>query len=278
MQDRYAGDIGDYGKIALLKAIWAHGLSIGVNWYRAEALDAEKKKDGTFRRADGKYLIPDELKQCDVSLADRLTEIALSKRRSVDAIEEANFIPGAIYYHETILSEKRAEWHKYALEVLKDADVVFLDPDNGLLVKSVGKRSVRSIKYAFYEEVKDYIEQGQSVLVYNHRCRKREPEYFYDICAKLQKDINVSETEILKITFPKCSVKDYFAIHASKDHGEKIGAAFLEMEEGIWGQLGMCRIPFGVSVRSGNQGGDYSDKNSLRFVDLEIFFNIVKNA
>jgi len=33
MQDRYAGDIGDYGKIALLKALQTQGLSIGVNWY-----------------------------------------------------------------------------------------------------------------------------------------------------------------------------------------------------------------------------------------------------
>ena len=65
MQDRYAGDIGDYGKIALLKALQTQGLSIGVNWYKAEALEAEKKADGTFKQEDGKYLIPEELRQCD---------------------------------------------------------------------------------------------------------------------------------------------------------------------------------------------------------------------
>lgn len=96
MQDRYAGDVGDYGKIGLLKCLQAHGFTIGVNWYRVLELDV---------------------------------------------------------------------------------DLVFMDPDNGLLVKSVGKESARSVKYAFYEEAKDYIDSGKSVLVYNHWCRK--PEHIY---------------------------------------------------------------------------------------------------
>ncbi len=49
MQDRYAGDIGDFGKIGLLRALRVQGLSIGVNWYLVETMDAEKKVDGTFR-------------------------------------------------------------------------------------------------------------------------------------------------------------------------------------------------------------------------------------
>lgn len=32
MQDRYAGDLGGYGKIALLKALQAQDLSVGINW------------------------------------------------------------------------------------------------------------------------------------------------------------------------------------------------------------------------------------------------------
>ena len=44
MQDRYAGDIGDFGKIGLLKALQTQGLSVGVNWYRVEPMDTEKKE------------------------------------------------------------------------------------------------------------------------------------------------------------------------------------------------------------------------------------------
>ena len=41
MQDRYAGDIGDFGKIALLQQIREKGLTIGVNWYKVNPADYE---------------------------------------------------------------------------------------------------------------------------------------------------------------------------------------------------------------------------------------------
>lgn len=243
MQDRYAGDIGDYGKIALLKALQAQGLSIGVNWYTAETLDVEKKADGSFKQEDGKYLIPEELCQCDEVLAKKLLDISSGNKRSIEALEKANLIPGAVYFSESVPVLLRSEWHQRALKILKNVDIVFVDPDNGMLVKSVGKKSVRSVKYTFYEEVSDYIEQGQSVLIYNHRCRKPEERYFRDICEKLQEYTGIEANGILKITFPKCSVRDYLAVPVSEDHARKIQDAFVHMEQGIWGMLGICRIP-----------------------------------
>ena len=76
MQDRYAGDIGDYGKIALLRELQSQGLSVAVNWYLVEPLESEKKADGTYKQEDGKYLIPEKLKDCDKDLASRLSMIA----------------------------------------------------------------------------------------------------------------------------------------------------------------------------------------------------------
>lgn len=34
MQDRYTGDIGDYGKRGLLHCLAVAGPRVGVNWYR----------------------------------------------------------------------------------------------------------------------------------------------------------------------------------------------------------------------------------------------------
>ena len=48
MQDRYAGDIGDYGKIALLKALQAQELSVGVNC-KTDAPEFEKNPDGFYK-------------------------------------------------------------------------------------------------------------------------------------------------------------------------------------------------------------------------------------
>lgn len=33
MQNRYVGDIGDFGKLGLLRQLSKTGLSVGVNWY-----------------------------------------------------------------------------------------------------------------------------------------------------------------------------------------------------------------------------------------------------
>ena len=249
MQDRYAGDIGDYGKIGLLRELQARGLSVGINWYRVDPLEAERKIDDTFKQADGKYLIPDSLKVCDGVLADILTGIARSSNRSVEALEQANLVPGARYYRVPLSVDHRFEWHEQAMEKLKNSNIVFVDPDNGMLVKSVGKRSARSVKYTFYEEVNDYVQHGQSVLIYNHRSRKPEGKYFHEICSKLRDATGIQESDILKITFPKYSVRDYLAVPASADHRRRIEAAFTSMEKGVWGRTGMCRIPrLGVSL------------------------------
>ena len=243
MQDRYAGDIGDYGKIGLLKALQAQGLSIGVNWYLVEPMDTERKVDGTYKQEDGKYLIPEKLQVCDTLLAEKLTKIAKSDHRSIRSLEQGNFILNARYYSEPVSVAGREEWHKKALDLLNGLDIVFVDPDNGMLVKSVGKRSAKSIKYTFYEEVADYIGQKQSVLIYNHRSRKQEDAYFRELSEKLGEITGVPESRILKITFPKCSVRDYLAVPASDVHRENIKAAFVSMDQGIWGKTGMCRMP-----------------------------------
>ena len=243
MQDRYAGDIGDFGKIGLLKALQAQGLSIGVNWYLVEPMDTERKSDGTYKQEDGKYLIPEKLQVCDTLLAEKLTKIAKSDHRSIRSLEQGNFILNARYYSEPVSVAGREEWHKKALDLLNDLDIVFVDPDNGMLVKSVGKKSVKSVKYTFYEEVRDYVRRGQSVLIYNHRSRKQETQYFHEICYKLQEATGITETDILKITFPKCSVRDYLAVPASMEQREKIETAFTAMERGVWGENGMFRIP-----------------------------------
>ena len=48
MQDRYAGDIGDFGKFALLNELYTQGLSIGINWYKTEPLNSEKNSAGRY--------------------------------------------------------------------------------------------------------------------------------------------------------------------------------------------------------------------------------------
>lgn len=235
MQDRYAGDIGDYGKFALLRALAAKGLSIGINWYLIETPVQELAAN------DGGKLIPDHLAACDPGLAEALLDVSRGSSRSVSALEDKGLVPGARYFADRVPVEHRPAWHARALSALAGADLVFLDPDNGFLVRSVGKRSVKSPKYAFYEEVADYVARGQSVVVYNHRSRKKPDTYFGEICEKLAVAVPQA-SDVAAITFPRGSVRDYFAISASPGHARLVRETLEGLAGGAWGKAGMCRL------------------------------------
>ncbi len=242
MQDRYAGDIGDFGKFGLLRAFRRNGLEIGVNWYKTEPLDEERREDGSFRQRDGRHLIPNQYAVCDWTLAEALSKIARSETRSVAKLEKAGLIPGAVYYPEIVTVKGRGAWHQGALEALQGADLVFLDPDNGLLVKSVGRGAVRSVKYVFYEEAADYVRRGQSVAVYNHRGRKRPGKYFEEIRDSFAASEAFRGKTIFTITFPRFSIRDYFIICANADHSSRVLRALDQLLYSSWGEKGVCQI------------------------------------
>ena len=88
MQDRYAGDVGDFVKLGLLRGLNASiGLREGVNWHRAvdESHNADGKHTG--------YLSPSSrhhqsLRACDPDLMDRLSMV-VKGLRSVAALVTA---------------------------------------------------------------------------------------------------------------------------------------------------------------------------------------------
>ncbi|MBQ9065866.1 MAG: hypothetical protein IJ123_10505 [Blautia sp.] len=48
MQDRYTGDIGDFGKLGLLRVLESQGLTIGINWSRTP--DEDHNDDGKYTK------------------------------------------------------------------------------------------------------------------------------------------------------------------------------------------------------------------------------------
>ena len=239
MQDRYAGDIGDFGKFGLLQSLCNEGFRIGINWYKTEPRQQE------LIRQDGRFLIPEKYSICNKSLCEVLRSISFSSNRSIKELEKAALLPDAVYYSDQVLVVNRTVWHKKAIEALSGTTLVFLDPDNGLLAQSIRRSSCQSVKYVFYEEVSDYLRNNQSVLIYSHRNRKKPSVYFGEIYNLLSSIVGQDEKSVQAITFPKGSVRDYFAISANSDHYEKIQSAFETLAYGIWGDAGICRLqPF----------------------------------
>ena len=246
MQDRYAGDIGDYGKFGLLRVFGREGFSVGVNWYKTQPLTSEIYVDGSFKHQDGRYRIPDNISDCNPELAARLLDIFDGKHRcgrSIRALEYEALIPGAVYYSENMSAAKRDMWHKNALKTLSGCSLVFLDPDNGMKVRSVGYHSSRISKYVLYEEAADYIRSGeQSLVIYNHRPRKKEDEYFEELRSKFQTMTEFQDKKMWAVTFPKASVRDYIIIAANEEHAEMIVGALSVLRHSMWHEKRVCRI------------------------------------
>lgn len=211
MQNRYAGDVGDFGKLGLLRFVAWSNLRIGVNWYLVpdESHSADGKHTG--------YLRSKAFKGCDDELLSALGGIVTSAQRDVLSLEATRLIPSTKYYNATLYPPKtegaltRAEWHRAALRELEGTDVVFLDPDNGLIVKSVGASSSKSIKYVLVEELRDYYHAGHSVIFYNHRCRQTEDDYL-ERFRRLKDDPAFQGAEWLGLTFFRGTTRDFFFI------------------------------------------------------------------
>jgi hypothetical protein len=72
------------------------------------------------------------------------------------------------------LIEWRRQWLEGALQTTASADVVFLDPDNGLKGETSGheaRANRTAAEYAFLDELDPFLRRGQSVVVYQHQTR-----------------------------------------------------------------------------------------------------------
>lgn len=216
MKNQYIGDIGDYGKYGMLRMLLKDtNLNLGINWYLSPN---DTRNDGNINAylKDGKY------RNCDTELFDYLKYIAFKENKSVKEIEEKNIIGDNITFYSEFLffedklyyderKEIRKKWHKRALEKLNTSDVVFIDPDNGVEVKSCSVTSKNGNRYISKEELKDYLSKGKSCIVYNHRKRMTEQVIFSEY-KDMVKEIGTGEQSLAVLSFLRGTRRDYLVI------------------------------------------------------------------
>lgn len=205
MKNQYAGDVGDYTKLGILRGLENAGFSIGLNWYLT--LD-EPEHSKTF--TDGKHT---KFLECDCDTPDidlycALQKIGLSNNRTVARLERAKLFENTLFWNKILEGKSRDKWHLKALKKLGKRDVIFLDPDNGLEVKSTNPYSKNGNKYTTYKEAADYYVQGSTVIIYNHRDRKPENEYL----KRFYRFKDMEKTKNAKMFYLRASrysVRDY---------------------------------------------------------------------
>lgn len=196
MRHNFVNDIGDYAKYALLRALCASGqpaLRLGVIWYLTE--HAESNNDGRKRS----HLVTPGWDDLDPDLLARMRRIENGVENqdqlNVSLIEASGILPpGTAYFSEPIprvpgtarqrVSE-RAAWFERARKAMAHCDLVFLDPDNGLEVRSVPITSPLSSKYATVAEIATLLATGAGVVLYQHGSRTSWPLQRERVCTQI---------------------------------------------------------------------------------------------
>ena len=214
MKDQYIGDIGDYGKYGLLRFLAAQGTSIGVNWYLTPA-------DGRTDGSHTEYLHDERMRVYDDKLYDSMAKIAFREDKHIQMVEQSGILSGLRFYSELMdfdslpwrkRTAARSAWHQGALELLKGAELIFADPDNGL--SSTKRASAKNAqKFILPHEIADYYSRGQQIVYYHHRPRKNAEGWEKD---KTQILSCLPDSRLLAISFNRWSCRTYiFVLHES---------------------------------------------------------------
>jgi hypothetical protein len=183
VQDKYVGDIGDYGKFGLLRHLFpSPRWRLGIIWYLVP--NEAEKKDG--RHID--YLEnPKVWKQYDPVVFDELKRVVDSNRRWVSDIDMKRLFGTKPVCYVTRLKfgpadseegrlqrrQDRKQWIAGAVEAVKDCNAIFLDPDNGVEAPSVDRHAKEGPKFAYVDEIATLASQERVCVVYHHLGKDR---------------------------------------------------------------------------------------------------------
>lgn len=230
MQNRYVGDVGDFGNFGLLKAVLAGDdggspLTLGVNWFLHENEDHTN---------DGKhvtYLEPSarndrHYRACDPALYETLREIVTTGRRHVVSIRESGILPPETVYYEEPLHDfdfregspmalqsrqlRRRAWFQQSLRVLGGQDLIYLEPDNGLAPEGMLPSHPKAGKYVFPEEVRQSFEGFPCLCLYQHVTRHGTTEEQYRLRLEQLRGLLDDPEELFGIVYRRGSRRFWF--------------------------------------------------------------------
>ena len=175
MQNRYVGDIGDYLKLGILRAL-SPGYRLGVAWW----LFPDEAHNGDGRHI-GYLNHPEQWRHFDPDLFDILVDVVSSGQRNLRALEASDILPGAIFAGEVIRSDGplaqrqqvRREWFVRMKDSITEADLLFVDPDNGLEPAGYSHGSAKAGKSVLLSELHELARPGRCLIVYHHHSRRK---------------------------------------------------------------------------------------------------------
>jgi hypothetical protein len=223
---QYLGDVNDYRKFALLRALEREGrFKMGVSWMLTP-------DDGCADGGNRAYLNePQKWKQFDPELFEALKRISEKQDSSgLDRFERAHLIPGATYFGAPVTDAlvEREKLHNHCLSVFAGAELAFFDPDNGLEIASCPRGRKRSSKFVYYDEIESHWRTGRSALIYQHFPRESRAPFIARLQARLSDTLPDSNTWAFE------TAHVVFLLAAQPRHAARAQAAVIAADKAGW--------------------------------------------
>ena len=196
MKNQYFGDVNDYIKYGLLRAIMSDGAgTLLIAWM----LTPDDSSQHGRRRS---YLEDsDNWKPYDPPLFEGLISLLRTEQHpSVTLIEGSDLLPRASYYSCVVPDTRRErnEWRGSLFSAAQNVDLIFLDPDNGIEVPSKPIGYKGSSKYVMWYEIKQLWDSGKSLMIYQHfPCQPRNT-FIRRIAQELQSQTGTNFIEAFR--------------------------------------------------------------------------------
>ena len=124
------------------------------------------------------------------------------------------------------------QWHSDAVQACKGAELVFLDPDNGL-ARQEKTAPAAGLKYAFAEEAADYYHAGQNIVYYCHQGRRPWSEW-----EKYKRTMTeyLPDSKLCAVTFCRGTRRSYvFVLH--EESADRFGLLVRRFLQTRWSRM-----------------------------------------
>lgn len=179
------------------------------------------------QRNDGKhtqYLTDkrfEKLRQCDPTLYQKLHRVFIKRRHLTEISTEGVLPTDTIYWDEPAeqvdlppiyRSLHRQAYLTRAALAMREVELIFCDPDNGIGNPKMDTKTKGAGKSVFLDELKLLWKLGHSLLVYNHRIRLSDSA-IQKRYQQLKSHFGVQQITIFR--FRKGSQRDFILISKS---------------------------------------------------------------
>jgi hypothetical protein len=173
MQDRYAGDVGDFVKLGLLRA-FSPERQLGVAWYRFP---------DESHNADGRHISylnrQEEYEGLDPELFHHLRDI-VSRERSIASLlpvlkdaASADYSLAVTGIPAKARRAWRQDWFSNVLDQLSACDLVFANPDNGIIDDQDKRKGAAKFGKQMPLQEVQALASGRCAVIYHHNTRRK---------------------------------------------------------------------------------------------------------